>query len=126
MSETPIQFSGFISTHSVETTIQELKKRILDNSAPKRVKIYGIVVESELNESGDFGSYLGIIDDSTERIHFKTDKTHKVKQFVKVVGDLIILHNGVPVIHADVLQDFSKLNMDLYTRYRKLKEKINK
>ena len=126
MSETPIQFSGFISTHSVEITIQELKEKILEDNAPKRVKIYGVVVESELNESGDFGSYLGIVDDSTERIHFKTDKTHKVKQFVKVVGDLIILPNGVPVVHADILQDFSKLNMDLYTRYRKLKDKINK
>jgi hypothetical protein len=116
--------SAYDRIEAVEITIEKLKQNLLDQHNPRRVRLYGVVVESEVNDAGDFGTHVGIIDDSTGRIHFKSSTIHKVKQLVKIIGDVVVLSNGLPVIHADVLQDYSKVDMDLFNRIRKLKAKI--
>ena len=118
--------SSYKRLEAVEISIEKLKQHLLDQQHPRRVRIYGVVVESEVNDAGDFGTHVGIIDDSTGRIHFKSSIAHKVKQLVKIIGDVVVLSNGLPVIHADVLQDYSKVDMDLFNRMRKLKEKIKR
>ncbi len=116
--------SAFKRSEAAEITIEKLKQEILDQNIPRRVRLYGVIVESEVNDAGDFGSHVGIIDDSTGRVHFKTSISHKIKQLVKIIGDVVVLANGLPVIHAEVLQDYSKVDMDLFNRIRKLKARM--
>ena len=118
--------SSYKQMQAVEISVEKLKQNLLDKQYPRRVRMYGVIVESEVNDAGDFGTHVGIIDDSTGRIHFKSSTTHKVKQLVKIIGNVVVLANGLPVIHADVLLDYSKVDMDLFNRMRKLKEKIKR
>ena len=102
-----------------EKTISELNKNDI------RVKVVGAVVEK------DESNYSIVIDDgkSTLRVLLSPELFGKVEsgKLVRIIGIIVPpLEEGEKVeLKGEIVQDFSKLNSELYEKYLKLKAQYN-
>ncbi len=97
------------------------EKRISElNSTDIRVKVIGTVIEK------DASNMSIVIDDggSTLRILLEPDEFNKIEvgKLIRVMGVVIPPLEGETVeLRGEIVQDFSKLNPELYEKYLKLK-----
>jgi len=80
-----------------------------------RVKIVGTVIERDLN------SGIAVVDDGSSKItvilpNDELFEKIKVGKIVRVIGILMPHAQGFE-LKAEIVQDFSKLNKNLYNRY---------
>jgi aspartyl/asparaginyl-tRNA synthetase len=104
---------------AIEKTISELTKDDI------RVKVVGAVVEK------DESNYSILIDDGKAniRVLLSPELFSKVEtgKLIRVIGIVVPpLEEGENVeLKAEIIQDFSKLNPELYEKYLNLKKQYN-
>jgi hypothetical protein len=99
----------FIRTPAVYTDIGD----ITSDAAGRRVRVMGFVVD--IQEKTGF-----TISDDTGRISVVTDQPPKLQTFVRVFGTIAVSQEGAPLIRAEITQDLTALDKQLFKRVLKI------
>jgi len=97
-------------THYKEKKISDL------NEMDTNIRIMGFIVDKKDN--------ILILDDGSSKVKIFTDATNvidnlDVNQLVRIFGSVIPVENGIE-IRADIIQDLSNLDIDLYKKSTRL------
>lgn len=79
------------------------------------VTVIGTVIRSNPND------YTMVIDDGTGQITIFGDKLYEIGTVIRVIGKPFEMGKG---INAEVIQDFSSVDMDIYHKIKKWEERI--
>ncbi len=99
----------FIRTPAVYTDIG----RISSESAGQRVRVMGFVVD--IQDQTGF-----TLSDDTGRISVVTEQPPKLQSFVRAFGTIAVSQEGQPLIRAEIIQDLSALDKQLFRRVLKI------
>ncbi|MFX1319595.1 MAG: hypothetical protein ACFE9D_07295 [Promethearchaeota archaeon] len=99
----------FVRTPAVYTNIGN----ITSDSAGQRVRIMGFVVD--IQENTGF-----TISDDTGRISVIADQPPELQTFVRVFGTVAVSQEGVPLLRAEITQDLTALDKQLFKRVLKI------
>lgn len=99
----------FERTPAVYTDIE----KITSNSAGRRVRVMGFVVD--IQEETGF-----TISDDTGRISVATNQQPELQTFVRVFGTIAVSQEGVPLLRAEIIQDLTALDKQLFKRVLKI------
>ncbi len=97
------------------------EKRIIDlDEMDSKVKIMGFLVDKKENTI--------VLDDGSGKIKIFTDATNvidnlNINQFIRIFGSIIPVENDIE-IRADIVQDLSGLNIDLFKKTKELYNKL--
>jgi len=97
------------------------EKRIIDlDEMDSKVRIMGFLVDKKENTI--------VLDDGSGKIKIFTDATNvidnlNINQFIRIFGSIIPVENDIE-IRADIVQDLSGLNIDLFKKTKELYNKL--
>ena len=100
---------SFVRTPAVYTDIGN----ITSDSAGRRVRIMGFVVD--IQENTGF-----TISDDTGRISVATDQPPELQTFVRVFGTVAVSPEGALLLRAEITQDLTALDKQLFKRVLKI------
>ncbi len=100
----------FIRTPAVFTDIGQ----ITSEYAGRRVRIMGFVVDHQ--DQAGF-----ILSDETGRISVLSEEPiPQLQSFVRVFGSVAVSGEGQPILRAEIIQDLTALDKQLYSKTRKI------
>jgi RecJ-like exonuclease len=99
----------FIRTPAVYTDIG----RITSESAGRRVRIIGFVVDTQ-----DQTSFT--LSDETGRISVVAEQSPPLQSFVRIFGTIAVSQEGQPLLRAEIIQDLTELDKQLFKRVWKI------
>jgi len=99
----------FIRTPAAYTEIG----KITSDSAGRRVRIMGFVVDVQ-NET------VFILSDDTGRISVVTEQLPSLQSFVRAFGTITVSQEGQPLLRAEIIQDLTALDKQLFKRVLKI------
>jgi len=79
-----------------------------------RVSVIGMVIKK------DSIQYSMVIDDGTGSITVIADSLYEVSSVIRVIGRPQI--RGEPVLHAEIIQDFSDFDLELYKKIKEMEQ----
>lgn len=100
----------FVRTPAAFTLIGD----ITADSTGRRVRIMGYVVDQD--SSGV------ILSDDTGRIRVVTEQPPAVESFVRVFGSLATSEDDQPLVRAEIIQDLTALDKQLYIKAQKISD----
>ncbi|MHA1300383.1 MAG: hypothetical protein ACTSO9_13270 [Candidatus Helarchaeota archaeon] len=86
------------------------------NENDKKIRILGIVVSSTPE--------IATIDDGTGVISVRTEKQLTEHGRYRIIGQVFKKGDNKFEMHAEIIQDMKKLNMDLYQKIDEIKRKL--
>lgn len=99
----------FVRTPAIFTDIGT----ITSEYAGRRFRIMGFVVDRR--EQSEF-----TISDDTGRITVITDQPPTLQSFVRVFGSIAVSEEGQPLFRAEIIQDMTALDKQLYIEAKKI------
>ena len=93
---------------AVETDISDITEEDI------RVSVIGTVIRKDPIQ------YSMIIDDGTGSITVLADKLYEVSSVIRVIGRPKI--RGEPVLDAEIIQDFSDFDLELYKKIKEMEQ----
>jgi hypothetical protein len=104
----------FVRTPAVFTDIGQ----ITSEYAGRRVRIMGFVVDHQ--DQAGF-----ILSDETGRISVLSEETiPQLQSFIRVFGSVAVSGEGQPLLRAEIIQDLTALDKQLYSKTRKIIEAV--